>query len=47
MRDHLPECVEPQTEYPCQQCSEIECECNCICSQLRACERRIEDGGAA
>jgi len=41
MTEHLPECVEPQTEFPCQQCWEIECECICICNQLRACEERV------
>jgi hypothetical protein len=41
MTEHLPECVEPQTEFPCQQCWEIECECICICNELRACEERV------
>jgi hypothetical protein len=28
---HDPLCIEPQTDYPCKRCWEIECECLCIC----------------
>jgi hypothetical protein len=31
---HDPLCVEPQTDYPCKRCWEIECECLCICDIL-------------
>ena len=39
--EHLPECMWPQTEFPCKQCWEIDCECTCICGRLRACEDRL------
>ncbi len=32
--NHDPLCVEPQTDYPCKRCWEIECECLCICDIL-------------
>ena len=38
---HLRECMEPQTDWPCKQCWEIDCECTCICDRLRACELRV------
>ena len=41
MQGHLPECMEPQTDWPCKQCWEIDCECTCICERLRACEQRV------
>ena len=31
---HKPECMEPQTEWPCPQCAEISCECTCICERI-------------
>ena len=39
--EHVAECMEPQSEFPCKQCWEIECECTCICERLRACEERV------
>ena len=39
---HLPECMEPQKEWPCKQCWEIDCECTCICDRLRSCEQRVQ-----
>lgn len=38
---HLRECMEPQKDWPCKQCWEIDCECTCICDRLRACELRV------
>ena len=28
---HDPLCVQPQVDYPCARCWEIDCECLCIC----------------
>jgi hypothetical protein len=36
---HDPLCVEPQTDYPCKRCWEIECECLCICDILAKARR--------
>jgi hypothetical protein len=33
--------MEPQKDWPCKQCWEIDCECTCICDRLRACELRV------
>jgi len=48
---HDPLCVEPQADYPCKRCWEIECECLCICdilAKVREDERRermeLEEG---
>jgi hypothetical protein len=43
MSNHFPECMEPQVDWPCKQCWEIDCECTCICERLRVCEQRILD----
>jgi hypothetical protein len=41
MSNHFPECMEPQVDWPCKQCWEIDCECTCICERLRVCEQRV------
>jgi hypothetical protein len=43
MSNHFPECMEPQVDWPCKQCWEIDCECTCICERLRVCQQRILD----
>jgi len=44
---HDPLCVQPQVDYPCARCWEIDCECLCICdiiAKVREDEREKADG---